>query len=147
MGIIHILLFLFTYYYFYSGRWYKLSSFCLIFTLHVYTVPGAPPGNVTALVLSSAEIQVHWEEVPAIHDNGVITTYEVIYNSLVTVGGQISELTTNTSLLNATLTDLEEYVEYNISVRAYTSVGPGPYSDVVIERTLEDGKFGYFSIS
>ena len=38
------------------------------------------------------------------------------------------------------LTGLEEYVEYNITVRAYTSVGPGPYSDPPItERTMEDG--------
>ena len=36
-------------------------------------------------------------------------------------------------------TDLEEFVNYNISVRAYTSVGPGPYSDPVTARTLEDG--------
>ena len=94
---------------------------------------------MTALVLSSTVIQVQWEDVPAIHDNGVITTYEVKYSPLVTFGGQISTLTTNTSLLNATLTGLEEYMEYNISLRAYTSVGFGPYSDGVIERTLEDG--------
>ena len=102
---------------------------------------------MTALVLSSTVIQVQWDDVPAIHDNGVITTYEVKYRPLATFGDQISTLTTNTSLLNATLTGLEEYIEYNISVRAYTSVGPGPYSDGVNERTLEDGGFRYFSFN
>ena len=57
-----------------------------------------------------------------------------------TFRGQISNLAINTSQLNATLSGLEEYVEYNISVRAYTSVGPGPYSDGVIVTTLEDGE-------
>ena len=47
--------------------------------------------------------------------------------------------TITTTNLSVNITGLEEYVEYNISVRAYTSVGPGPYSDPVTERTLEDG--------
>ena len=39
-----------------------------------------------------------------------------------------------------TLMSLEEYVIYNISVRAYTSVGPGVYSGGIEERTFEDGE-------
>ena len=92
------------------------------------------------MVVSSTEIEVSWEEVPAINENGVITVYEVLYSPLMTFEGQISANTTNTSQLNTTLTGLQEYVEYNISVRAYTSVGPGPYSDPLTRRTLEDGK-------
>ena len=95
---------------------------------------------MTATAVSSTEIEVSWEEVPAINENGVITVYEVLYSPLMTFEGQISTNTTNTSQLNTTLTGLQEYVEYNISVRAYTSVGPGPYSDIVVERTEEDCK-------
>ena len=51
--------------------------------------------------------------------------------------------TINTTNLSANITGLEEHVEYNISVRAYNSVGPGPYSDPITERTLEDGTFLY----
>ena len=90
--------------------------------------------------MSPTEIEVSWEEVPAIDENGMITMYEVQFVPLETFEGQISASTTNTSQLNTTLTGLQEYVEYNISVRAYTSVGPGPYSDLVVNRTLEDGK-------
>ena len=92
------------------------------------------------MVVSSTEIEVSWEEVPAINENGVITVYEILYTPLMTFEGQISANTTTISQLNITLTGLQEYVEYNISVRAYTSVGPGPYSDGVVNRTLEDGK-------
>ena len=42
--------------------------------------------------------------------------------------------------LTAVLTGLQEFVDYNISVRAYTSVGEGPYSTEVTEMTAEDGK-------
>ena len=107
------------------------------------TAPAAPPQNVTATAVSSTEIEVLWEEVPNIDQNGVITMYEIKFVPLETFGGQITSTTANTSdgsVLMMVLTGLEEYVEYNISVRAYTSAGPGPYSDPVTERTLEDGE-------
>ena len=95
---------------------------------------------MSATAVASTEILVTWEEIPAIDENGVITIYEVEFVPLETFDGQIATNSVNISDLNATLTDLEEYVEYNISVRAYTSVGPGPYSDPVTNRTLEDSK-------
>ena len=59
---------------------------------------------------------------------------------LQTFGGFLVTETVTTSSFLLTISELEEYVEYNISVRAYTSVGPGPYSDGIINRTLEDSK-------
>ena len=105
--------------------------------------PSDPPQNVTATVISSTEIMVSWNELPAIHQNGEITTYEINFMPLETFEGQIATNTVNTfdgSVLMMVLTGLEEYVEYNISVRAYTSAGPGPYSNPVIERTNTDSK-------
>ena len=99
---------------------------------------------MTATALSSTEIEVSWKEVPAISQNGEIIIYEVQYEPLETFNGTISIETVNTSepVLMTVLTDLEEYVEYiyNISVRAYTSTGPGPYSDPVTVRTETDGR-------
>ena len=72
--------------------------------------------------------------------NGDITHYEVLYNSLDSFEGGIangSVTTVNRSLL---LEELEEYVTYNISVRAHNSEGTGPFSDPVLEETPEDGK-------
>ena len=69
--------------------------------------------------------------------------YEIQFVPLETFEGQISTnivYTSNGSLLLIVLTGLEEYVEYNISVRAYTSAGPGPYSAGVVERTDTDGE-------
>ena len=83
---------------------------------------------------------MNWEEVPAIDQNG-ITQYEVMYNPLETFGGQIatqSMITMNTFIL---LNNLQEYVDYNITVRAFTSEGEGPFSTAMIVRTLEDGGY------
>ena len=108
-----------------------------------FTGPDEPPQNVMAMAISSTKVKVSWEEVPAINQNGEITTYEIQYVPLETFEGQISTDTVNTSngsVLMMELTGLQEYVEYTISVRAYTSEGSGPYSDPVTERTDTDSK-------
>ena len=101
--------------------------------------PASPPQNIVAFALSSTEIMVTWEDVPMIDQNGNITIYAVQIEPLDFPADTFTALLNTTSLL-IVVTDLEEYVNYNISVRAYTSVGPGPYSDPVTERTFEDGK-------
>ena len=90
---------------------------------------------------SPTSIDVIWDEVPAIDQNGIITVYEVMYTPVNTFGGKISSNTTNVSgsELRATLSYIQEYVDYSISVRAYTSTGPGRESDAVIELTLQAG--------
>ena len=106
-------------------------------------MPAAPPENVSVSVLSSTEIGVSWDEVPAIDQNGVITMYEVQFEPHQTFNDQISTnsvIITNTSIMYTVLMELEEYVQYNISIRAYTSAGPGPYSTGIVERTDTDGE-------
>ena len=104
------------------------------------TVPDMQLSNVTAVAQSPTEILVSWTELSDICQNGKVTLYEVQYKPLETFN-VLDSATVNVTAPATTMniTDLEEYVEYNISVRAYTSVGPGSYSDPVIERTLEDG--------
>ncbi len=103
------------------------------------TVPASPPQNVIASVLSSTEIQVNWTEIPEMEQNGIIDKYEVMYEPQMTFNDVLTTTTVNTTNMFVTLTGLQEYVVYNISVRAYTRVGPGPYSVEVVRRTMEDG--------
>ena len=72
--------------------------------------------------------------------NGIIILYEIQYEPLMTFGGLLMTMTTNTSNTSILLGGLQEYVEYNITVRAYTSVGPGPFSPGIDNRTFEDSK-------
>ncbi len=94
------------------------------------------------MVLSSTEIMVTWDMVPTIDQNGIITMYEVQYEPLEVFGGQIQTQTMNVSVPNrsVTLRNLQEFVNYTISVRAYTSVGEGPYSVGMTAMTQQDGK-------
>ena len=98
-----------------------------------------PPQNVQATAVSSTEIMVTWDEIPGLDQNGIIIDYEVQIEPLDFPADIMTNLLTTTNL-SILVTSLEEHVNYDISVRAYTRVGPGPYSDPVTERTLEDGK-------
>ena len=82
---------------------------------------------------------VTWDVVPPIDQNGVITIYEVLYEPMETFDGVIVPLTVNVTERSSLLIRLQEYVDYTISVRAYTLVGEGPYSDGIVARTLEAG--------
>ena len=106
-------------------------SYCFV------SAPSDYPQNLSSVTLSSTEIAVNWNEVPAIGQNGIIITYEVQYEPLMILSGALTINSSNTSTL---LRDLQEYTEYNITVRAYTSVGPGPLNPGVTDRTFEDGK-------
>ena len=97
---------------------------------------------MTAVVLSSTKILVQWEDVPLGDRNGEITHYEVMYSPLMDFGGQISTETVIVVNMTRVLVGLEEYVTYNISVRAINSAGGGPYSDIVQAVTLQEGKHG-----
>ena len=99
-----------------------------------------------ATVVSSTEIMVTWDIVLPIDQNGVITVYEVLHQPQETFNGSIGDLTVNISApeMSVVLMNLQEYVNYTISVRAYTSVGEGLYSDGIIELTNEDSEYKIF---
>jgi len=85
---------------------------------------------------------VTWDPVPEIDQNGIITHYEVEFNQSTFNEISTSNLTTtNGPQMMVELEGLEEYVVYTIRVRAFTSVGPGPFSVAVVNRTLEDGEW------
>lgn len=114
----------------------RLTVIILLFIC--FTVPSNSPQNVSTATLSSTTIQVMWEEVPPSDRNGMITTYEVFYEPQETFGQLLASDIRNTTNLSMLLEELHPFVNYNISVRAYTSVGSGPFSDDVIEVTEQD---------
>ena len=68
--------------------------------------------------------------------------YEVRYTS--SDFGNSTDLTMNTSNGDETslqVGGLEEFTNYTIEVRAYTAVGPGPYSAPLDVQTLPDRKY------
>ena len=86
-------------------------------------------------------INVSWMMLACQDRRGNITMYEVRYIS--SDFGDSLNRTLNTSSGNETslqVNGLEEFANYTIEVRAYTAVGPGPYSNPMDVQTLADGK-------
>ena len=85
---------------------------------------------------------VSWDPVPLIDQNGIITEHEVMYQPLETFNGSIVTQRVNVTEpeMAVTLMELQEFVNYSISVRAYTSVGAGPYSSEGFAMTNENGE-------
>lgn len=75
-----------------------------------------------------------------INENGIIITYEVDYQP----ANRFNESTTvdvmNTTNTTILLRNLHESIQYNITVRAFTAVGPGPFSSHVLSVTQEARK-------
>ena len=105
--------------------------------LFLDTAPSGKPVLTRAVDVSPTEVVVEWTEVDAIEQNGIIIAYEVVYVPLDSIGVADVRNTSNTTIR---LEGLEESVEYNIRVRAFTRVGPGPFSDPRNSTAREDGR-------
>ena len=86
---------------------------------------------------SSTSISVSWEEVQAELQNGNITGYTIKYQSLTESDNGVVQAGPDDRQAN--LTGLKEFVEYNISVIAFTVKGGGPPNFTVV-RTDQDSK-------
>ena len=107
--------------------------------------PRSPPSNISVWLISSTSIEVIWNEVPPIDQNGIIIMYEATCKALDTPGRDIdletlillNQYTPNNS---AHFSPLEGFAIYSIAVRAYTAVGAGPYSLPKLIKTPEEGE-------
>ena len=87
--------------------------------------------------ISSTSISVSWDEVQAELQNGIITGYNITYQSQTENNNGFVETGPNDRQAN--LTGLKEFVKYNISVVAFTVKGDGPPS-VAVVSTDQDSK-------
>ena len=86
---------------------------------------------------SSISISVSWEAVQADLRNGIISGYNITYQSQTEIDSGFVPAGPNDRQVN--LTGLKEFVNYNISVAAFTVKGDGPPSIIVV-RTDQDRK-------
>ena len=105
----------------------------------LFTEPNAPPFNVQGDSTSSTSVLVQWNNVPAADQNGVILSYTVTYKALPDGSPQIKVVSAPVS--EATLTGLNEYTNYSITVFASTIKGGGRISAPIFVITDEDSKF------
>ena len=125
---------------FQNGNWWECIHYICQLILP-FAVPTSPPSNITVAALSSTVLRVGWEPLLAISPTSPVTQYEVeVSQDMFDAIPATFNTTVNSETLTTEIAGLEEYVEYSIRVRAYTSAGPGPYSNPVQETTLEDRK-------
>ena len=103
--------------------------------------PDGAPQNVKGQNTSSTNISVSWEAVQADLRNGIITGYNITYQSLTENDNGFVPAGPNDRQAN--LTGLKEFVDYNISVVAFTVKGGGPPNFTVV-RTDQDRKLIFF---
>ncbi|XP_022783170.1 uncharacterized protein LOC111323973 [Stylophora pistillata] len=100
--------------------------------------PSQPPSNFTVSATSSTSVTGSWQLPPGNSRNGIIKGFKLFYKRKDSSGlGTILPIN-NESSLNINVTGLNKYTEYEFQVLAFTSVGDGPKSSVVVERTKED---------
>ena len=88
-------------------------------------------------------MRVTWSPVPSADQNGIITGYTVYYRAVTgnIVNSAEQSVTVNGTTTSVNIPLLEEHVVYNVSVSASTSVGEGPRSNEVSQRTAQASKY------
>ena len=109
-------------------------SFCSI------VAPSAAPSGFTVTAKTSTSIAASWQLPPEDDKNGIITGFKLFYKKKGSSGSPAPLNITSGSTLTKVVTGLDEYTEYEFQVLAYTSIGDGPKSSKIYERTKEDGK-------
>ena len=88
---------------------------------------------------SSTSITASWQLPPADSRNGIVKGFKLFYNRKGSAGLPTTLTITDGQIRFKYVAGLDKYSEYEFQVLAFTSVGDGPNSSVVVERTKEDG--------
>lgn len=101
-------------------------------------VPDEPPVNIRARGIEPTVITIHWSPVPYETINGIGIGYKLaLFN---TSAYNIRNYTLEASVLSLEITDLDIWTNYSIKMSAFTIVGEGPWSELILEDTDEEGK-------
>ena len=107
--------------------------------LYPFPAPAAAPHNLTSATINATAISLQWEAVPHIDQNGQIISYLVRVEPA--EFENVSCMNVSGSDLALVVDGLEEFVEYNFTIRAYTIAGPGPFSVITTSTTDQAGEW------
>ena len=113
-----------------------------------FLAPNQPPQNLTVVSQNSTVIQVCFYPPPSDNQNGPLTLFNISYSGhpLDTLTQRMSvsvypEVYPLTNMLCCNLTNLQEYNNYTIRVKAVNTNGDGPESVEVVGQTDEAGEY------
>lgn len=87
--------------------------------------------------MSSTSLRVAWTLLPSDQVNGILLGYNVTFKKAGETSA--SEQYINTTLNSTVLRGLEKFTVYEVTVSAFTKVGPGPAANINAS-TDQDGK-------
>ena len=90
--------------------------------------------------VNPASLNVSWQPPLDIDHNGPINGYVIQYTR---VGSSVTTIETITNKVTYTISGLDAYVNYSVMVAALNINGSGPFSDPVVERSGDNGKWLY----
>ena len=124
-----------------------LKKYCVILEFNCFSflfvslAPDASPTNISSLAVKSTSITLTMSPPGKRWVNGIILGYQVTYWT--SEDEAVSKNFTRTRSENETrgeISGLRKFFNHNITVKAFTRIGLGPLSDVIVVKTGEDGK-------
>ena len=116
-----------------NKHWNQVKRFILLINFCFIIVPSAIHGLIVNYY-SPYSLGISWS-LPAA-PNGIITEYEIRYRESTSTG---SYNVTNTTITQHSIAGLVHNTSYIIGIRAYTSVGPGEWTNITDKTSL--GRF------
>ncbi|XP_060598299.1 protein sidekick-2-like [Ruditapes philippinarum] len=103
------------------------------------SVPSKGPENVDAIALSSTSVNVSWDDVPILHQHGIILGFKVEYKSpLRNISSEFKDAPGRTTR-HVIVENLQKFVLYEVRVLAYTKMGDGELSTPeIVVKTMAD---------
>ena len=101
----------------------------------ILVAPTRPPRDVTPST-TSRSVSVSWGTIECFERNGVITNYSVVFQEQ---GGAVNPGEVNVMDRTFTASGLTPHTSYTFRVAGVNSNGTGPYSNVTVILTDEDG--------
>lgn len=100
--------------------------------------PSRAPENVSSIKVEYTKYQITWDALTREVANGLIKMYQVrltLKESCTSVDASFNS-TYNTTKTEMLFSSLSICTSYEVSVRAFTEAGPGPYSKPLVIQTL-----------
>ena len=114
----------------------------MINILIVYSVPSKAPVSFTLTPSTSTSIVASWKMPPTDSRNGIITGFNLFYKRKGSADSPTILTINDGATLSETVTGLDKDTAYEFQVLAFTSVGNGPKSSVIVARTKKEGILG-----
>ncbi|XP_078353730.1 uncharacterized protein LOC144638391 [Oculina patagonica] len=109
-----------------------------VFGILLSAVPSQAPSDFTVTASTSTSITASWQLPPENSRHGIITGFKLFYQKKGSAGPPTTLNINNGASRSENVTNLDKYTEYEFQMLAFTSVGDGPKSSAVVERTKED---------